>query len=82
MAESGKSTDAKQPWVRPSWPDFEGATVTVTHLIYPQGVGSEGKQQALVRLPMFVWELGTSKGHIACLRLLRVDFYKDQVATN
>jgi hypothetical protein len=27
---------------------------------------------------MFVWELGTSKGHIACLRLLRIDFYKDQ----
>ena len=47
MAESGKSTGAKQPWVRPSWPDFEGATVTVTHLICPQGVGSEGKQQAL-----------------------------------
>lgn len=55
--------------------------MTVIHLICPQGVGSEVKEQALVRLnvlPTFVWGLGTSKGHIAYLRLLRVDFYKDQ----
>lgn len=55
--------------------------MTVTHLICHQRVGPEGKQQALVRLsvlPTLVSGLGTSKGHIVCLRLLRVDFYKDQ----
>lgn len=68
-------------WLDLPGPDFEGSTVTVIHLICPQQVGLEGKEQALVRLnmfPTFVWGLGTSKGHIAYLRLLRVDFYKDQ----
>lgn len=47
----------------------------------PQGVGSVGKQQALMRFSVlltFVWALGTSKGRIANLRLLRMDFYKGQ----